>query len=203
MEIFFFDAPIAPPPAADKKSRKDATDYPLWLAQVTETIDIGATTIDDVKLRLFDNLSSPLPDAPFQARFNGKKVLGVADASGFILLEKVVLPDSIELKWRPKPADDDPTKDDTDEALLNFSLNVFVSVADHGGDEAVRGRLHNLGFDEGLELTENVRAFQEQYDLPVTGIPGDIQAQLIVVHDTASPRPFIPDTGSAGSDNGP
>lgn len=41
VEVFFFEAPITPAPAADRKSPKDATDYPEWLAQVTETLVIG------------------------------------------------------------------------------------------------------------------------------------------------------------------
>lgn len=41
VEIFFFEAPIAPAPSGDRFSRKDAVDYPRWLGQVTETLDIG------------------------------------------------------------------------------------------------------------------------------------------------------------------
>ncbi len=41
VEVFFFEAPIDPAPAADRKSPKDAVDYPEWLAQVTETLVIG------------------------------------------------------------------------------------------------------------------------------------------------------------------
>jgi len=157
----------------------------------------------NIRLRLFDNLSRPLPEAPFLARFNGKEVRDTADGAGFVFLQKVVPPATIELKWRPKPADDDPLKDDPDEALLHFGLSVFVTAGDHATDEAVRRRLHNLGFNAAPSLKENVEAFQVHYGLPVTGEPADIEAELVVIHDTANPKPFEPDDGSASPDNGP
>lgn len=157
----------------------------------------------NVQLRLFDNLARPLPNAPFLARFNGKQLRGRADGAGFILLRKVVPPATMEICWRPRPTQDDPTKDDLDESLLHFRLTLFVTAGDHAADEAVRQRLHNLGFNESPELSENVKAFQQHYGRAITGVPGDIEAELIVVHDTWNPRPFVPDAGSAGSDNGP
>jgi peptidoglycan hydrolase-like protein with peptidoglycan-binding domain len=41
VEIFFFAAPIDPAPSADRKSGPGASDYPKWLEQVLETVDIG------------------------------------------------------------------------------------------------------------------------------------------------------------------
>lgn len=41
VEAFFFASPIEPPPPADRKSRPGAADYPKWLEQVVETVDIG------------------------------------------------------------------------------------------------------------------------------------------------------------------
>lgn len=42
VEVLFFDGPIVPQPAANRLSGKQATDYPKWIAQVTETIDISS-----------------------------------------------------------------------------------------------------------------------------------------------------------------
>jgi outer membrane protein OmpA-like peptidoglycan-associated protein len=39
VEMFFFDGPITPAPAADRLSRKGAKDYPEWLSLVTATTD--------------------------------------------------------------------------------------------------------------------------------------------------------------------
>ncbi|HKP97063.1 MAG TPA: peptidoglycan-binding protein [Fibrobacteria bacterium] len=41
VELFFFDGPIAPPPPA-KKSKRSSPEYPQWLKQVTETVEVSA-----------------------------------------------------------------------------------------------------------------------------------------------------------------
>lgn len=41
VEVYFFDGPIVPAPAANRKSGKLAVDYPKWLSQVVETIDVS------------------------------------------------------------------------------------------------------------------------------------------------------------------
>jgi len=54
-EVFFFDGLITPPPPG-KTSKKGSTEYPQWVARVTETIDVhsagDADTLDTVRIRL-------------------------------------------------------------------------------------------------------------------------------------------------------
>ncbi len=51
VEIFFFDGPIEPPPPG-KTSARGSTEYPRWLAQVEETVDVGTGGVTGDVLRL-------------------------------------------------------------------------------------------------------------------------------------------------------
>jgi outer membrane protein OmpA-like peptidoglycan-associated protein len=63
-EIFFFDGPIAPPPPG-KTSKRGSKEYPQWVAQVTDTLDVSAAAASLISgCHLSFLLHSDLDDTP-------------------------------------------------------------------------------------------------------------------------------------------
>jgi hypothetical protein len=88
VEVLFFDGPILPQPAPNRMSGRKATDYPKWIAQVTETIDISADGSQAPGCHLSFALHSDLDEQPLAGEsftLTGEpavSIQGKTDASG-------------------------------------------------------------------------------------------------------------------------
>ncbi len=126
-----------------------------------------------MRVRLFDPWSNPLPNAPYQVISGQEPARGFADGQGYVMLRRVSAPTTITIRWsvpddlkikRGGRAASNPDK-------LDMQKEVFVEIDSRPAGERVRMQLDNLGYVLGPTLNDDVRAFQRDYDLPVTAIP--------------------------------
>lgn len=143
----------------------------------------------DVRIRLFDRFVAALPEAPFVATFNGVELTGKADGEGFIEVTQVLAPATLNLKWRERLPADDPASGVDVRDFFEYELDVFIAAFEHAAAEAVRQRLHNLGFRHAPTLEENITAFQRHYGRPQTGRVADVEVELTAIHDGTQPKP--------------
>ncbi|MDB5105358.1 MAG: OmpA family protein [Fibrobacteres bacterium] len=96
VEILFFDGDIVPAPPG-KTSKKGSTQYPAWLAGVSETLDFDAgggalapRSLHISVIAVTENNLTPLADTPYKLRLNdGKTFSKVTDANGLVEQDEV------------------------------------------------------------------------------------------------------------------
>ncbi len=183
VEIFLFDGPIDPPPQSTCPS-PGCLEYPKWVGNPDEDVDLCQAQTDTLRVRLFDMYQQPLANAACKIFVGGSQVFaGNADASGFIHVGDVQLPDTCQIKWTT--ATTMPSSDD----LLLYSLDAFVNLDGKSDEDAVKLRLSNLGYRFGDTLADDIKAFQHDRGLAETGQVADVKDQVIEVHDNFEPGP--------------
>ncbi|MFQ5568049.1 MAG: peptidoglycan-binding protein [Rhodothermales bacterium] len=153
------------------------------------------TVLSVFRIRLFDRLGYPLPEAPFVATIEQAEQQGTANEQGFAVLRDVKVPGTCIIRWNRPETDEEATEESVEVSpAFEFELEVFIEIEESASEEVVRQRLHNLGYSFGDTLDENIRAFQRDYDLPETGNAADPQMQLKLreVHDSCNPDPYKP-----------
>ncbi len=157
VELFFFDGPITPPPPAGRKSKKGSTEYPQWLAQVTETVDVsgGNDLPQTLSLRLHDAAVVPIANAVFKVTIgNEARPLATAAGDGFADIDlPPFCPAKITIEWGP-PGSAEP---------LPFRTDIIPECATGDDEQKAIARLHNLGYSSELPLDTAVKAFQLDY----------------------------------------
>lgn len=112
-----------------------------------------------------------------------------ADGDGRITFKLPRAPTAVLVEWAPKDTPIEPR--------YPYRARYYVEIGKEPR-QAARRRLSNLGFWTAKTLEDNVRAFQANYQHPVlTGKLKDIEAELILYHDTAAP-PITNDAPSLG-----
>ena len=150
-------------------------------------------------IRLFDWKGKAMPGAPYAVCLGQSEITrGKADGDGDITLPDV-LADRCIVKWAtPGPDPTAPPSDEHDpvqpydsgaDAEFQYANEIFLDAdaggasKESGGDEALRRRLHNLGYSLGETLAEKVRAFQRDLGAAMTGITGEAKPSAEDHHD--------------------
>ncbi len=130
---------------------------PLFSGRLPEfpgSPDTEADAGPTLELRLHDEHSRPLANAPFRVHGAAAPTAGRSGADGFIRLHlPQACPAKLTLEWSDGPADE-----------LRFSRELFVECS--GSDpDSDKARLHNLGYDVEGDFETAVRAFQLDYQV--------------------------------------
>jgi hypothetical protein len=146
-------------------------------------------TLKEYQIRLFDQVANPLPFAPFRV-FDGRTTtLGRVLDDAFITILDLKVPTTVTVKWsRPQPGDNADTPPPTEDTEFEFVMVVFVDIDEADTDEAALQRLHNLGYEQGPTPANDIRDFQTDYKLVVTGtLDAPTKAKLLEVHTACEP----------------
>lgn len=100
-----------------------------------------------------------------------------ADGEGWVTAIVSRVPETVLVEWAPADMPDNPR--------LPFRRRYYVNLREDNERESTRRRLHNLGFSYFRTLRENIKDFQCEYDMQITGEIVDIAAQLRAYHDAA------------------
>jgi hypothetical protein len=164
VEVFFFDGPIQPAPPG-KTSPAGSTEYPQWLAQVTETVDISAEDPDptSMRIRLHDDNATPLTDVQFKVAVSGQPDTTGTSADGFVTIQlPAACPATVTVSWGGPLAD----------GSFLFSRDIFADCSEGASDEQSRAKLFNLGYPSGsdADFESAVKAFQRDYQTGEYGL---------------------------------
>jgi hypothetical protein len=81
----------------------------------------------------------------------------------FITLRCVSVPSTVNIKWsRPKEGDGPGTPLPNTDDEFEFELDVLIEIPEDE-DQAALSRLKNLGYVQGPEQEDDIRAFQRDY----------------------------------------
>ncbi|MGH1341634.1 MAG: hypothetical protein ACRBN8_08800 [Nannocystales bacterium] len=170
VELFFFDGPVDPLPAA-ATSGPGSTDHPAWAASASETIDIRAgTEQDSLRLALYDGDGALSANTHFAALVDGETITGMTDAEGLAEFPFVgPAPSRLEVAW------DGPSPSGPFEYVRQLRL------ADDAHPKSWISNLSNLGYHSGEQPEEAVLRFQidegvDAYPFPEGDQP-DLPAQ--------------------------
>jgi hypothetical protein len=164
VEVFFFDGPIQPPPPG-KTSAKGSTEYPAWLAQVTETIDVSAEDAEpgSLLIRLHDHDAKPLTDVKYQIEISGQPEVTDTSSDGFVtIVLPPYCPEKITVSWGELPS----------AGGYLYSRDIVPDCAQGTDQEQTQAKLHNLGYpsETDEEFAAAVRAFQLDYQTGDDGL---------------------------------
>lgn len=182
VEIFLFDGPVDPP-ARTPCPAPGCPEYPQWVAQLTEDVDLCKPVKSGrLRVRVFDSFAQPLASVACKLFADGKELFaGNTDAQGFVQTGDLELPDRCQVKWTT--ASTMPDSDD----LLIYTLDAFVNLDAQSDDDAVRMRLSNLGYRFGDTMRDDIQAFQRERGLAETGEVADVKDKLAEIHDRFTP----------------
>jgi hypothetical protein len=130
---------------------------------------VQLTTFD---VRLVDFAKEPIPGAPFRILQGAGVRRGHAGDDAFITVQALKRPDKLTIEWT--------LPDQEDDEVYPFSREFIVDVGtDDASDDK---RLFNLGYLKS-KREANVRAYQRDFNHPVTGKIEDIRDELRKFHD--------------------
>ena len=131
---------------------------PPWSPPATTTPDNANTLVmgdgdsHTIRFRLFDPFTNAMSDVPYRIKVGDQTVEDKTD-DGWVEVETEEVPEQATVEWGSA---DDP-------GSYRFSREVYLQFEDIEDDEARKRRLHNLGYDESTDATENLDAFREHY----------------------------------------
>ncbi|MFO0757620.1 MAG: N-acetylmuramoyl-L-alanine amidase [Byssovorax sp.] len=143
----------------------------------------GEEARDEHKIVLFDEEAKRMPGARCRVVYGGRllnKDTPFADGSGAVSVKVHRGTRSLELEWAPAHVPQGPR--------YPFRKLYHLDLGE-GREEGVERRLSNIGFSSRTKLDDNVRDFQQAYDLAVTGRPEDIEVELAGYHDDGALPP--------------
>jgi hypothetical protein len=119
-----------------------------------------------------------------------------ADGEGRIELELGHEPVTARVEWAPG---DTPLR-----PFYPYRKTYFVDLREDSREEAARRRLHNLGYSNYYDMTENIKDYQRNNGYRrATGLLDHIEDELIAYHDQGvEPEPAPPDADEDGADEG-
>ena len=145
-------------------------------------------------IRLLDPYAKPIPKARYRLTIGQQQPWeGIADEDGWLVIREVEIPPTCHVQWSRPTADEQIATGETQATAIDYEyeLEVYVELEESNEEEAMKRRLHNLGYSSEADLAGNIKAFQHDYGRPETGEIQDIRDVLIDWHDRADPRPRI------------
>ena len=173
VEIFLFDGPVDPAPT-DPCPLAGCAQYPVWVDQATETVDLCAPVPKQrLVLTLLDHDDKPRPGVAYTLKVGFETISDVTGDDGRIEKEIDEGETSGTLRF--------------DDIELTLQINALEPASTVAG---VQGRLRNLGYATGeitgsmnADTTDAVHAFQVDHALPPTGtIDPPTRAKLQAVY---------------------
>jgi outer membrane protein OmpA-like peptidoglycan-associated protein len=192
VELFFFDPEfgIVPPPPG-KNSKAGSSQYPTWRKRA-KTLSDDELGDFSVQVRLFDNQGEALPNVNFRFDAGSAVISGTSDAEAFVQIRLRVRADSGTLSYLDATPSDDQFEVDTESSPFVFSRLVFLELLSNAQSQAdrqesTRRALHNLGYDHP-DLVVNVRAFQFDNELDLTGNFEDVRSEALRRNEQGEPE---------------
>lgn len=177
---FFADAKARSTPGPERKLHKRRTDatFSCRLYDRLAGPSPCDRILDPFRVRLFDDKFVALPFAPFMVTYPRRRFLGRADAEAFLTLKDINVPTECIVQWsRPAAGDNEASAPPLATDAFEFKIKVFVDLKGAEDREKSLRRLHNLGFRDGPEDEDDIRAFQteESYQARFPGMGTDGQ----------------------------
>jgi hypothetical protein len=138
--------------------------------------------LKDLKIRLFDPGSRPMPGVHYKLTLAGKAIEGNADDQAWLLASAKEIPEDCQVEW----------DDSAEPGTFKYSMKVYLNFQGPE-DAAMDKRLHNLGYHDGSAVDERVKKLQADYGLDETGKMDDVKEHVLSEHDkefAASPQLF-------------
>jgi uncharacterized Zn-binding protein involved in type VI secretion len=128
-----------------------------------------------VRIRLFDRSDTPMPRAQYLLKIGGETYEGQADGAGWVEVEVDGrhMPEQCHIDWGERG----------ESGAFPFSLDVYLETQGANRDEAMRRRLHNLGYPKTDTLEENLTLFRTKYGLKTTGRGENVDERILNEHD--------------------
>ncbi len=169
VELFCFDDKIHPP-VPGKRAKRGEPEYPQWKAQVTKTVDVGAKS-KRLMLRLYDYDGDPVGSVPVKLQHGVEEIRTTSDQLGLLTADLSEPVGRVDIEWLTE----------RDAPAFAMRRRLFPSPDDSRiGDEQ---RLQNLGYLRP-SVADNVREFQADYGLRITGLIADVSSALRAFHDS-------------------
>jgi hypothetical protein len=157
-----------------------------------------------LRIHLFDPHAKPIPHAPYRLTVGQQTRRGKANENGWLIAREVGVCSTCLVQWSHPGTGEDATASDVGHEADDFEyeLDVYIDLAESDQEEAMKRRLHNLGYSLGETLADNVKAFQRDYGFRQTAEIRDIKDIVKEWHDRAEPegrRPSGEDSSAAAS----
>jgi hypothetical protein len=152
--------------------------------------------LDLIRIRLFDTMHNPMGGAPYRLTAGDRQwpekgePPGTANGDAWIEIHCQGVPEECQLEWG---------EGDAPGAFL-YTQSLHLSFPHDDEEEALKRRLHNLGYSAGNALTDNTIAFQTDYQMDTSA---DIRRMLEEWHDApenVKPKPESAPPPSPGAD---
>jgi hypothetical protein len=118
----------------------------------SNTLVMGDGDTHTLRFRLFDPFTTAMTEVPYRITVGDQTVEDTTD-DGWVEIETEEVPEKAAVEWGEA---DDP-------GSYRYSREVYLQFEDVDDDEATKRRLHNLGYDEEGDETQNLDAFREHY----------------------------------------
>ena len=131
-----------------------------------------------IAIRLHDSFGEKMPHADYELDFGGQRTAGKADSEALV---RVGLSDDSErctIRWDALQEASDPAR------AFNHELELYLETLDFEQEGSPLHHLHNLGYAIERDPERNIRDFQSQHGLEVTGLLDEpTKAKLRKIHD--------------------
>ena len=153
------------------------------MARTSSGLDhVNTLTLPSFRIRFFDPLERYIANAPYRVGIAGETIEDHADEQGWTTIEVQDIPDSCSIEWG-FPASDAPP--------YQFSLNLTLGLDAMDDNTQAQHRLLHLGYSSDASPSDNLKEFQSDYALAVTGdLTPETKAKLWEVHDHCQPKAF-------------
>jgi hypothetical protein len=142
----------------DKDGDDGDDDDDSAMVATSDDDDDGSNTLvmggdsSTIRFRLFDSFTAAMSDVPYRVKV-GDQTKEDTTSDGWVEVETEEVPEKATVEWG---AADEP-------GAYRYTREVYLQFEDLDDDEARKRRLHNLGYDEDGDATENLDAFREHY----------------------------------------
>lgn len=160
--------PNADPPPDDPVTGTDVTipgDPPghAVAPENDNTLDLGPGGVTVLRIRLHDEMPSPMTNVRYAATFAGLTRQGVSDDGWITLAFPAGVCAAVDLQWGAPDADSDHP----------YRLNLVADCSAGTVEDQAVAQLTNLGYDTANDLLGSVRSFQLQYGVDEDGLDDD------------------------------
>ena len=165
VEAFLFDGGLGiQPPPPGSISQAGSLEYPEWVRRARHTREWSIARTHAIALRVKDAELEPIADA--RVILDDPPTELVADSDGIVTIPFREGQLFRQVAWG-RPTEPEP----------EFTTTFFLEFDDD--DEGLTRKLHNLGYPKD----DPVRAFQREFNRPVTGNLDDIRDEVHLWHD--------------------
>jgi hypothetical protein len=134
------------------------------------------------RIRFFDPLERYIANAPYRVGIAGETIEDHADEQGWTTIEVQDIPDNCSIEWGFSDSDASP---------YQFSLTLTLGLESMDDNAQAQPRLLHLGYPSSASPSDNLKEFQGDYALDVTGtLTPETKAKLWEVHDDCEPKAF-------------